>query len=335
MQNGTKLRLVYIYQYLMEYTDFNHPKSTVELIQMLRDKHGMKVSRNTVCNDLIILRNSDLHIEYVESTQNKYYYDGRPFEVSELKILIDALSSAKFITDGTSWALVKKLLTLTTKENAMQLQRNISIENYVKSNNGSGYYSVDTINEAINLGRKISFQYMDYDIYKKSYIKNNGERYTVSPYDLIWDGDYYYVRGYCDERNGMRTFRLDRIARQPIILNEIAVTKPENYDSLKFNHTVFRMFDTEEVVTIELRCDVSIMKYLIDKFGMDFKTELIDESTFKATVDACASSTFYRWIFGFAGKIQILSPHKVVAEYMDMLSNVMKMYQYSDSTKKK
>lgn len=116
MENKTKLRLLYLYQYLVEHTDPDHPLSTVELIQMLNEKYNMRVARNTVCNDLIMLRNSDLHIDYVESTQNKYFYDGRPFEVSELKILIDVLISAKFITERMSQELIAKLLTLTTKK---------------------------------------------------------------------------------------------------------------------------------------------------------------------------------------------------------------------------
>lgn len=326
MENGTKLRLLYIYQYLLEHTDQEHPKSTVELIKMLKDKYDMKVARNTVCNDLIMLRNSNLHIEYIQSTQNKYYYDGQPFEVSELKILIDALSSAKFITDCVSQKLIAKLLTLTTEENAMQLSRHISVDGYIKSDSISGYYSVDTINNAINLHRKITLRYTDYDVHKQRYITNNGNVYTISPYELTWDGDYYYVRGYCDERQSMRTFRLDRIAEQPIVTNEIAVMPPENYNPSEYKRTVFRMFDTEEPVEVELLCDVSMMKYLIDNFGKDFKIEVINDNTFKAFVTVCTSLTFYRWIFGFTGKIQIVGPETIIRTYINMLTDAMNKY---------
>ncbi|MDY4693520.1 MAG: hypothetical protein SO401_08195 [Blautia sp.] len=102
MEYGTKIRLLYLYQYLLEHTDPDHPQSTAELTKMLKDDYDLKVSRNTISNDLAILRESDLHIDYIESTQNKYFYNGRPFEVSELKILIDALSSARFITPNIS-----------------------------------------------------------------------------------------------------------------------------------------------------------------------------------------------------------------------------------------
>ena len=326
MENGTKLRLLYIYQYLLEHTDQDHPQSTVELIQMLNDKYAMKVSRNTVCNDLIMLRNSDLHIEYVESTQNKYYYDGRPFEVSELKILIDALASAKFITERMSQELIAKLLTLTTEENAMLLKRHISIDGCVKSNNRSGYYSVDTINNAINLHRKISFQYTDFDVKKNRFITNGGKAYTLSPYNLTWDGDYYYVRGYCDERQEMRTFRLDRIKEQPVLLSEVAVLPPDTYKPSEYNKTVFRMMDTEKPLLVELLCSASTMKYLIDNFGEDIDTTVVDENAFKAAVNVCTSPTFYRWVFGFGGKIKIISPANVAIEYKQMLQDAINQY---------
>ena len=155
MENGTKVRLLYIYKYLLEHTDSDHPQSTAELTKMLENDHDMKVSRNTISNDLAILRESDLDIEYIESTQNKYYYNGQPFETSELKILIDALSSAKFITPNISRDLIAKLLKLTTEENALKRRSHISVSDRVKSNNRSGYYSVDAINSAMNLHRKI------------------------------------------------------------------------------------------------------------------------------------------------------------------------------------
>lgn len=321
MENGTKLRLLYIYQYLLENTDSNHPQSTVDLINMLKEKYGMKVSRNTICNDLILLRQSDLHIEYVESTQNKYYYNGHPFEVSELKILIDALSSAKFITEEISQALIAKLLSLTTADNARLLRRHVTVEGRVKSENRLGYYSVDVINTAIDLRRKIYFKYTDYDVNKQRYTLEHG--YTLSPYDLIWDGNYYYVRGFCDERQAMRNFRVDRINEVPALLNEAAVIKPVDYNLPDYDKAVFRMFDTDKPIEVELLCNVNMMKYLIDNFGADFESEVIDENTFKARISVCTSTTFYRWVFGFKGSIKIVGPEPVRTEYQTMLKNAL------------
>ena len=158
---------------------------------------------------------------------------------------------------------------------------------------------------------------------KQRYISNDGKPYTVSPYTLIWDGDYYYMRGFCDERQGMRNFRLDRIAEQPSILNQIAVMPPEGYSPADYSKHVFRMYDADEPIIVQLYCHVSVMKYLIDNFGSDFDVETVDDEHFKVSVRVCASTTFYSWVFGFNGKIRIVGPQPIIESYKNMLSNAV------------
>nr|WP_288974938.1 WYL domain-containing protein [uncultured Shuttleworthia sp.] len=204
-----------------------------------------------------------------------------------------------------------------------KLRRHIYVSGRAKSENEQGYYIVDAIHEAIDTRRKSQLIYTDYDVNKKRYMTNDGTPYTVSPYTLEWDGDYYYLRGFCDERQAMRTFRIDRIAEQPKILNQIAVSTPEDYSSAQFSKYVFRMFDTDQPEEVQLQCHISTMKYLIDNFGMDVKTEPIGEDSFRATVLVCTSSTFYRWIFGFNGKIKILGPEAVKTAYREILQKAL------------
>lgn len=323
MENGTKHRILYLYQHLLQHTDAEHPLSTAELIKILKEQYAIKVSRNTISDDLAMLHNCGLHIEHYESTQNKYYYDGHAYDLAELKLLVDAISSSKFITQRKSDELITKLLTLTSAANAAKLRRHIYVAGRVKSDNEQGYYIVDALNEAIDTRRKIQFAYTDFDVNKNCYVTNDGTPYTVSPYTLEWDGDYYYLRGFCDERQSMRTFRIDRIAEQPKILNQIAVSPPEDYSPAQYNKCVFRMFDTDQPEEVQLQCHVSTMKYLIDNFGMDVKTEPIGEDSFRANVLVCASSTFYRWLFGFNGKIKILGPEAVKNAYREMLQKAL------------
>ena len=323
MENGTKHRILYLYQYLLQHTDAEHPLSTAELIRILKEQYTIKVSRNTISDDLAILHDCGLHIEHYESTQNKYYYDGHAYDLAELKLIVDAISSSKFITQRKSDELITKLLTLTSVANAAKLRRHIYVAGRVKSDNEQGYYIVDALNEAIDTRRKIQFAYTDFDVNKNRYVTNDGTPYTVSPYTLEWDGDYYYLRGFCDERQAMRTFRIDRIAEQPKILNQIAVSPPEDYSPAQYSKCVFRMFDTDQPEEVQLQCHVSTMKYLIDNFGMDVKTEPIGEDSFRANVLVCASSTFYRWLFGFNGKIKILGPEAVKNAYREMLQKAL------------
>lgn len=323
MENGTKLRILYLYQHLVQHTDAEHTLSTAELMKILKENYSFKVSRNTISDDLAMLHDCGLHIEHYESTQNKYYYDGHVYELPELKVLVDAIASSKFITQRKSEELITKLLTLTNSQNAAKLRRHIYAAGRVKSENEHGYYIVDAINEAIDTKRKISFYYTDFDIAKQRYVTNGGNLYTVSPYTLIWDGDYYYMRGFCDERQGIRNFRLDRIAEQPKILNQIVVMPPEDYTPADYSKHVFRMYDTEEPVKVQLYCHVSVMKYLIDNFGTDFECEPVDADHFKATVSVCTSTTFYRWVFGFNGKIKIVGPQNVTMIYKELLQKAL------------
>jgi len=323
MENGTKLRILYLYQHLVQNTDAEHTLSTAELMRVLKDEYSIKVSRNTISDDLAMLHDCGLHIEHYESTQNKYYYDGQAYDLAELKVLVDAVSSSKFITQRKSDELIAKLLTLTSIQNAEKLRRHIFVAGRVKSDNENGYYIVDAINDAIDTHRKVSFQYTDFDENKERCYTNGGVPYTVSPYSLIWDGDFYYMRGFCDERQEMRNYRLDRIAKQPKILNQIAVMAPEGYTPVEYSKCVFQMFETGDLVWVELVCHESVMKYLIDSFGKKVKTEPIDEEHFKASVKVCPSATFYRWVFGFGGKIRITGPDSVKEGYKEMLQNAL------------
>ena len=131
------------------------------------------------------------------------------------------------------------------------------------------------------------------------------------------------MRGFCDERQEMRNFRLDRIAEQPSILNQIAVMPPEDYNPADYSKHVFRMYDTDEPITVQLYCHVSVMKYLIDNFGTDFDVETVDDEHFKATVSVCASTTFYSWVFGFNGKIKISEPSMIKLGYKEMLQSAL------------
>ena len=255
-----------------------------------------------------------------------YYLADRSFSIPELRILIDAVQSSKFITESKSRELIEKLMSLTSETSADKLRRTVHVTGKAKSDNEKGYYIVDAINEAINLGRKISFHYFDYDGKKHHVLKNDGEPYTVSPYDLIWDGDYYYLTGFCDEREEVRVFRVDRIEKQPELLDAVAVAAPKGYRVEKYTQEVFRMFATQETTEVKLLCENSMMKAIIDKFGKKVHTKAVDKDHFLATVKICASPTFYRWVFGWGGLMRVEGPEEVIAEYKNMLAEEQKMY---------
>lgn len=319
----TKARVLYLLKILEQYSDEDHPLSTTELIAMLLEKYGISTHRITLKTDIETLQSFGIDIEVINSSQNKYYISSRKFEIPELKLLIDAVESSKFITQKKSEVLVSKLTSLASEHQAAQLKRNLHTTERIKPDNEMIYYIVDAINEAINTNKKISFLYFEYNIKKEKKLKNEGKPYVISPYSLIWNGDFYYVVGYSEKHTGISVFRVDRILTTPTVLDEDIKPQPVEFDITDYTKSVFQMYGNEEC-EVTLRCDNSLMKYIIERFGEDVQTTAYDMTSFRTIVNVELSPTFYSWVFTFGGKVQILTPQHAKEEYIKMITNALK-----------
>ena len=262
--SSTKKRLLLVLELLYKTTDESHPVSTVEITDYLAGK-GFQIDRKTLRSDLRLLISMGYDIVVVKSSPNKYFWGERTFEIPELKMLLDAVSSARFISETKSKRLTKKIMSLAGMQQREQLKRHVRAIGKTKADNKGLYYIIDTITEAINRKKKISFQYTEYNGRKEKILRNDGEVYILSPYVLYWNEDYYYVLGYSDKRETVTAFRIDRM-KTPKIMEEDGVPKPEGFDVSAYSNKVFQMFSGEET-TVELECDTSLMKYVIDRFG--------------------------------------------------------------------
>ena len=321
MDNDSKLRPLYLAKILYEQTDEEHYLTTVQLINMLEEKYGISAHRQTIKSEIELLRKFGLEIQEIKSVQNRYNICSRDFENSELKLLIDAVESAKFITAGKSKELVAKLSSIAGNFGAEKLKRNVCCEGRIKSDNERIYIIVDTINEAINEGKKISFPYFQYNIKKQHQLKHDGEAYVLSPLHLVWNGDYYYVVGVAED-NTLRNFRVDRIAKCPKILKNDSLQAPEDFNIDDYINTTFRMFNAEHT-DVELLCDNDVVDSIIDRFGTDIEITAAATEKFKITVNVANSHIFYSWIFGFGGKVKILGPDAVKEEYLNMVKRAI------------
>ena len=314
-----RLRMLYMYQILLRYSDSEHMLTTNQIRNLMMQEYGIPMHRTTLPGDIEALRAAGFKIVGRRYRQNKYYLECNQFELPELKILIDAVESSKFITEKKSRKLVEKLVALTSEANAGKLKRNLLTSGRVRSGNEKGYYIVDAINEAINTGKRISFLYTDYDGKKRLILRNEGKPYIISPYTLVWNGDYYYLVGYDHAKDAQRTYRVDRILKQPVVLDDAAIPVPKDFDVARYTKEVFRMFENEEQVEVTLVCNDDVMKGVIDKFGMDINIKRVDKDYFKTKVMVCTSPTFFGWVFQWGGKIRIEGPEEVVQGYKKML----------------
>jgi len=320
MNTDPKLRPLYLAQILYERTDEDHYLTTAQLMEILEKEYGIKSHRQTIPADVAALRSFGMEIQEVMSSQKRYNLISREYDIAEIKLLIDAVESSKFITKKKSEELVAKLSKMAGRNQAEQLRRNISAEDRIKYDNESIYLIIDGINEAINAGKKISFLYFKYDVRKEPKLRNDGKPWIFSPHKLVWNGDFYYMVGVFDSKK-VGTFRLDRIMKRPDILEEDALPFPADFDFEKHLQTSFRMFGTK-YTTVDLVCANDLMDAILDKFGKDVTTYAYDMENFRVETDVVPGTVFYSWVFGFGGKVVINGPADVKEEFKQLVKKV-------------
>lgn len=316
-------RVLYLYQILRRYSDSEHPLTTQHILKIMNDEYHIQIHRVSVQNYVEILNSCGIKVNQ-QRAQDKYYYlEDRTFDIPELKLIIDAVLASRFIPEEKTHELITKLLTLTSDYNADRLKQNTYLTNKAKVADSGNYEIVASINEAIHAGKKIAFQYFEYDINKRKVLRHDGKQYVLSPYTMIWNGDYYYLVGFYDERQQINAFRVDRIYSCPEILSDNAVPTPEGVAPNQYTREVFRMYGADELIEVTLLCDSSLMMHVIDQFGIDVNTEPVDDDHFRAKVAVYPSPTFYRWVFGWGRKIKIEEPYRIQKEYYKLLDEAL------------
>ena len=318
MDYDAKLRPLYLVRILRERTDEDNSLSTSQLCTILKNEYGIETHRTTIKSDIEMLQAAGCGIQAVRSTQNLYNYVDREFDIAELKLLIDAVESSKFITSTKSEQLVSKLTAMAGVNKARDLKRNLVVDGRYKLENEKIFYIVDAINNAINQKKKVRFQKIEYNVKKERVLHHGGEKYTFSPYSLVWDGDFYYVVGYSEKYHTIGSHRVDRIAEPPEILEDASVPMPVGFDINKFINTMFRMYNAPRI-EVELLCDNSVMDAIIDKFGPSVHTYAGDLQNFRVIEEVAVGTVFFNWIFGFEGKVKIKGPESVKQQYREMV----------------
>ena len=323
MDNDAKLRPLYLGKILYERTDEDHALTTNQLIGILKKEYHISSHRQTIATEIKLLQDFGMDIQCIKSRQNKYHLVSREFDLAELKLIIDAVDACKFISGRESKKLSAKLIKLAGNGHADELKRNGSAEDRVRTTNEKTCLIIDAVNTAINTKKKISFRYFTYDENKKKVLRHDGDPYVFSPYELIWDGDRYYILGWSDNYDEVRTFRVDRIPDVPVLLPEKSVKKPAGFSGAGFVGANYRMFagDVKEVVLI---CDNDTMDSMVDRFGEGVKTEKVDSEHFRLKADVADSHVFYAWIFGFSGKVIICAPEEMKVAYGKMLKDALR-----------
>ena len=325
--SGTKGRLLFLQSFLMDHTDDNNVITTEELLQLYA-KNGYKANRSTVRDDIAVLCSfgTDVIVDRVTrngTKTNAYHIGDRLFELPEVKLLIDAVSSSRFITRSKSDLMIRKLLKLSNEQNRKVLMARVPVTEHLKSSNPAVMVITDTVCQAIANHRKISFHYWDYSPEKEKILRHDGEEYILSPYALIWNDDRYYVAGYSDKRQKVVKFRVDRMCDVRESEDEAAVDN--TFDLSDYARKAIKLFDDDkEECQVTLLCKNERMKNVVDRFGEDIPAEIADDQMFRTTITVCPSSTFFGWVVQYKGEILIETPEGVKKDYEEMLSKILR-----------
>ena len=327
-----KMKPLLLQRILLERTDEDHGLTVPELIALLEEE-GVAAERKSVYSDLQTLADFGLDIvKRKESGKVVYYVGARTFELPELKLLVDAVQSSRFITHKKSNQLIQKVEGFASRYQAQQLQRQVFVANRVKTMNESIYINVDKIYEAIAANRCITYRYLDWAFrdgaaggYEKQF-RRQGKTYRVSPWSLCWADERYYMIGFDSEAGLIKHYRGDKMLG-------IALTDEprdgqehfEHFDMAVYTRQVFGMFGGNEQ-TVTLRFENRLLGVVLDRFGEDVPIRREDADTFQVRVRVAVSPQFLSWVFSFGGGARIVSPAAVADTMREQLASVMKQY---------
>ncbi len=322
-----KLKLYYLSRIMLEKTDDEHSICMTD-IQRFLEEYGVTADRKSLYDDMDALGVIGIDVIKNKEGRNWYYHVGKKqFDIAELKLLVDAIQSSKFITEKKSTELIKKIAGLASDYEADQLKRQVVVQGRIKTMNESIYYIIDDIYNAISSNRKIRFEYFRWNIEKKM-VHRRDKIYEVSPWTLIWDDENYYLVAYDSEKDMIKHYRVDKMRDI-----EISSEKREGrelfnkLDIASYTKKTFNMVGGKET-SIKLRFNNNLAGVMIDRFGKDISIRPDKEEGWSiTTVNVAVSDQFLGWVFSFGSWMKILSPKKVAEEFARDAKKIVDMYE--------
>lgn len=327
----SKLKTLFIYNFLEKYSDEEHPLSTTDLISMLAEK-GVSCERKSIYADIAALNDIGCDIITVKSPKRGFFMASRTFEIPEVMLLVDAVSSAGFITPKKTASLISKLETLVSVEQAKTMKSQVYVDtNSAKCDNEEIYIIIDRLNNAITDNNKVKFVYRRRSIDVQNRKKYTDKTFIVSPYALIWRDDHYYLVCNNQKYNNLINLRIDRMKKLEILdepsrpVSEVSAYK-DKFDEQDYVSKQFNMFSGEEC-KVTLKCDLQLQEEMIDRFGKNIPLKALEGNHFETTVTATVSDGFVSWLMQYGDKIEVTSPKRVAKMVRDKSKAIYYMYK--------
>ena len=321
-----KLKLMYLADIFRRRTDEDHMLTLAELTDLLQE-NGVEVERKTMYTDIDELQRYGLDIRKEKVGVYTYYHlCGREFETAELKLIIDSIQSAKFITERKSRELIKKVERLGSDFEASDLNRQVLIAGRVKSMNESVYINVDQIHRAINDKKQIKFQYSRWNLKKQLEKRHSGNFFQVTPWALMWDDENYYLVAHDPVADMIKHYRVDKMSNIQEVDEKPAGKKLfQSLNTADYAKQHFAMF-TGELKEVELLVNNELIGVMIDRFGKRIRISPVDEDHFKTTVKVAVSPQFIGWVLALGDSIRVLMPDDVMNMIKEKTETLYKLY---------
>ena len=321
-----KKKLVILWRFLWRETDEDHPASMENLLTELA-AWGVSAERKSIYDDLEALGELGLDVQCRRGRGGGWFLGQREFELAELKLLVDAVQSSRFITARKTLSLIEKIEGLCSVHQARGLSRQVYVAGRIKTMNESIYYNVDELHRAIAADRQIRFRYFEFTAERKRQYRRDGAFYQVSPFALIWESENYYLLAYDAESGILKHYRVDK-------MTEIGLTEErrqgrelfEKQDMSAYTRKVFGMFSGTEA-QVRLRFENRLAGAVLDRLGADAMLIPDGEGHFSVLADVVVSPRFYAWVCGFGTGARILAPAWVTEGYAEHIRAIAGLYE--------
>ena len=318
-----KRKLPILAKMLLERSDEEHPISRQEMQEELA-RWGLSAERKSIYDDMEQLRELGLDIQSRRGRSGGWYIGERDFQLAELRLLVDAVQSSRFLTKRKSDALIHKLEGLTSVHQARQLQRQVYVDRRVKTMNESIFYNVDKLQGAIAANKVVSFRYFEYNVQRERVFRREGARYKLTPYGLIWDSENYYLAGWDELRQEVRHYRVDKMA--DIVVSQTLGHPQGNWTAEGYARKHFGMFSGRPC-QLRLRFENRLAGVVVDRFGLEVSLVPDGDSHFTAAVDLVVSPPLWGWLFGLGPGVEVLGPDWAAADFADRLERTAALYR--------
>ena len=317
-----KLKILYLYQMLLEETDAERGLTTSDIIERLAAR-DIDAERKGIYRDIATLKEFGLDIVTIPRKPTEYALARPSMTLSELTLLIDAVQGSKFLTQRMSDHLSARIRELASIREREQLKKRVHVDGRIKSQNESVFYNVDAIHKAIRAKRKVQFMYFKYDSELKRQVQHNGKAYVHTPVQIVFSDGFYYLVTWSDAHETFVRFRIDRmrlvqVSDEPATRNQLI----SNYAYSDFAYQSFGMFDGK-TSSVTLHVKPGAMDIIVDRFGLDVKSTPVEDGCALVYVTVRLSAMFFGWVAGTDGAVTIAAPSSLVKEYRDWLKSLL------------